>query len=685
MRSIKTKMLVTLLPLFALVLIFMAIFSLQESRTIITDQAKQVADATLDAAINQMNGELDNIRFTALNIASAVSATYVKTTPQTYEMMLKRIIENNDMISGAGLWFEPFKFDPDKRYYGPYYYVDNGEIVLTMDYSNKEYDYFVQEYYTNAMTMTSGEAQITDPYYDPVSQTVMATCSAPIFNRQQKFIGCVTVDIQLGTIEEVVGGIKMGETGSAMLTTSSGVFLYHKDTTKSENGENITADANKSLASLGSTVLATDEGTGTYNEGNVKYDVFYSTLPEVNWKLMLQIDDKELLANVYKMLNIMIIILVIALVVGAVVIFLVINAITSQLAKVSAFAGVLASGDFTIDPLKVRSKDEVGKVGNALNDMYYNNKSIIQGIAKESRDINDASTTLGAMSEELNAEFERIRENMAVVNDAMMMTGAATEQVSASVADVNESVRGLAEETETTKHEVERITGRAKEIQEKSSKAHDEAISIAKLRRDELERANAKVEVVNEIDTLASTISEIAEQINLLSLNASIEAARAGEAGRGFAVVATEINKLASETADAVEKIKGTTNEIQTAFLEMAEGSNKLLSFVTETVTPDYDNFVEVGHQYGDDASLFGKLAAQIDEMTEMIRNSMNEVNDAVASIAESTQDTSGKSAEITDSVNNVSNAVESVADMAQQQQKTAYSLIDIVNKFKLE
>ncbi|MBR6302693.1 MAG: methyl-accepting chemotaxis protein, partial [Lachnospiraceae bacterium] len=316
---------------------------------------------------------------------------------------------------------------------------------------------------------------------------------------------------------------------------------------------------------------------------------------------MLQIDDNELLANVYKMLRIMIIILVVALVVGAAVIFLVINAITSQLAKVSAFAGVLASGDFTVDPLKVRSKDEVGKVGNALNDMYHNNKSIIQGIAKESRDINDASTTLGAMSEELNAEFERIRENMTVVNDAMMQTGAATEQVSASVADVNESVRGLAEETETTKREVERITGRAKEIQEKSSKAHDEAISIAKLRRDELERANAKVEVVNEIDTLASTISEIAEQINLLSLNASIEAARAGEAGRGFAVVATEINKLASETADAVEKIKGTTTEIQTAFLEMAEGSNKLLSFVTETVTPDYDNFVEVGHQYGDD------------------------------------------------------------------------------------
>ena len=685
MRSIKTKMLVTLLPLFALVLMFMALFSLQQSRKIITEQAKDVADGKLESVINEMDGALEVVRYTALDIASAVSSTYTAADQSTYELMLTRIIESNDMISGSGLWFEPYKYDPSLKYFGPYYYRDGNEIVLTMDYSNEDYDYFGEEYYINATKLGFGEAQITDPYYDPVSATVMATCSAPIFDENKVYIGCVTVDIQLGTIEETVGNITMGNTGSAMLTTSSGVYLYHKDTSKSENGDNILEDPNASLAALGNTVLANNNGESSYTDGGVKYDVFYSTLPEVDWKLMLQIDDKELLENVNKMFNIMIIILVVALIVGALVIFFIVSAITKQLAKVSVFAGELASGDFTIPQLNVRSKDEVGRVSTALNDMYSANKTIIQGIAKESYDVNEVSTTLGAMSEELNAEFEKIRSNMEVVNDAMMMTGAATEEVSASVTDVNESVRGLAEETVTTKKEVDRITKRAKEIQEKSSKAHDEAIAIAELRREDLQRANEKAAVVNEIDTLASTISEIAEQINLLSLNASIEAARAGEAGRGFAVVATEINKLASETASAVEKIKGTTNEIQNAFMDMAEGSNKLLTFVTETVTPDYDNFVDVGHQYGEDAALFGKLAAQIEEMTEMIRNSMNEVNEAVASIAESTQDTSSKSAEITDSVNNVSGAVESVANMAQEQQKTAYNLIDIVNKFKLE
>jgi methyl-accepting chemotaxis protein len=685
MKSIKTKMLIILLPLFAATLALMTIFSINESRSIISKQATTIAGETLTAAMNQMDGELGVIRSTAKTLGSSVSAVYIKGSDSMYESIFSQIIRDNDMVSGAGVWFEPFKGNASSKYYGPYYYRDGDEIVTTWEYSNADYDYLSQEYYLNAVNCTDGEPIMTDPYYDDVSKTVMSTCSAPIYNYNGDFIGCITVDIQLGTIEEITAAISMGKTGNAMLTTSSGVYLYDIDTTKSQNGDNILEDSNASLAKLGQTVLATEKGSGEYYKGSDKYEVFFDTVPEVGWKLMLQIQEPELYEQVSKLMKILVVTLVIALIAGAVVIFLVIHSITRQLAKVSVFAGVLAEGDFTVEPMNIKSKDEVGRVGRALNNMFTSNKTIIQGIAKESNDVNDVSTTLGAMSQQLAAEFEKIRENMAVVNDAMMQTGAATQQVSASVADVNESVKGLAEETEQTNTEVKRISARAKEIQEKSSQAHDEAIRIAGLRRVELEKANAKVEVVNEIDTLASTISEIAEQINLLSLNASIEAARAGEAGRGFAVVATEINKLASETAEAVEKIKGTTNEIQQAFLEMSEGSNKLLSFVTETVTPDYDNFVEVGEQYGSDAELFGKLASQIEEMTGMISNSMAEVNDAVSSIAESTQDTSSKSAEINDSVESVSGAVEQVADMAQQQQKTANNLIEIVNKFKLQ
>ncbi|MBR1740474.1 MAG: hypothetical protein IJ733_01135 [Lachnospiraceae bacterium] len=225
---------------------------------------------------------------------------------------------------------------------------------------------------------------------------------------------------------------------------------------------------------------------------------------------------------------------------------------------------------------------------------------------------------------------------------------------------------------------------KVKEIEKNSRESYERATAIAAERREELTEAQKKSEVVEEIENLAGTISEIASQINLLSLNASIEAARAGDAGRGFAVVAGEINKLAMETDEAVHQIQETIDEIKAAFKDLSSCSNKLLKFVTDTVTPDYNNFVDIGRQYGADAVLFEDLVTRIDEMAENIRVSMNEVNNAVTDIAESAQDTTESSAQITQSIESVSQAVESVAETATEQQHTANNLIQIVQRFEL-
>ena len=179
-------------------------------------------------------------------------------------------------------------------------------------------------------------------------------------------------------------------------------------------------------------------------------------------------------------------------------------------------------------------------------------------------------------------------------------------------------------------------------------------------------------------------INEIADEIDLLSLNASIEAARAGDAGRGFAVVAQQISKLATETATTVRKIQETTSSVQVAFADLTKSSEKLLSFVNETATPDYSKFTEIGRQYGEDAGLFGELSRNMAEMIERIRSTMDEVNTAVQNIAEGSEDTASRSADVTDAVENVSHAIDSVAQLATNQQFTANALTEIVNNFKL-
>lgn len=686
--GILPKMLLMILPVVLCALIVVALVSSNMAKTAVNEQTKNYVYAELDKNINTIDGKLEKVRTTAEALSVVISNTYQGMPMTAYKDVFGNLVLKDELISGAGIWFEPGVYTGDEayagqQYVGPYWYEDNGQIVEDWSYSNAEYDYFSQEYYLNAKATTELEATITDPYYDPSSGTVMASCSAPVFDVSGKFMGCVTCDMTLDIISTLVSNISVGDSGNAMMTSGNGTYIYAREAEKMESGLNIAND-DTDIANIAPALLSQDQGMQVIGEPGMYLNTYFGTVPEVGWKLIIIMFQSEVNAPITRMNNVILTISIIAIVVAVVVIAIIAKTIAGTITSVNDFARVLASGDFTIDSLKTKRNDELGDMSDSLNEMFKNNSNIISNISSESGNINDASSTLGAMSEELAAEFSKISENMVVVNDAMMSTGAATEEVSASVQEVNTSVEDLAKETEAASKQVREIKKRAIEIQENGRKQHDSAIAIANERKDELEAATARAEVVNEIANLANAISEIASQINLLSLNASIEAARAGDAGKGFAVVAQEINKLATETDDAVKQIQDTVDSVQQAFTELATGSNKLLEFVIDTVTPDYDNFIQVGEQYGDDANLFGDLSDKISEMAENIQANMNEVNKAVQSIAESTQETASRSADVTDSVSSVSEAVDSVADLATKQQATAGTLTEIVSQFKL-
>ena len=683
MRSIRGKMLITILPLVIVAIVVVSLIGAVISNRSISEQADQTARPTLRAAGNMVDGKLETIRNTAQNISEMVSSTYKTASMDDYEMSLSRIIKDNDMVLGSGLWFEKNVYQ-NNEFMGPYWYRDGDSIVKTMDYSNAEYDYFSQEYYTNAKAMSSMGAVITDPYYDETTGLIMASCSAPIFDENQKYIGCVSVDMELSTIEEIATGITMGDTGRAIMTTSSGVYLYTDDKSKTENGVNIADDENQSLAAAAGVIQDNESGETSFKEGGKKILAYYETIPNVNWKLVLRVSESQIKQAVNRLVITSAAVSITAIIIIALIIIFIIRRITGQLKSVSGFSGELAAGHYNINEIEVSGRDELASMSQALNHMYQSTKGIIQDIASESNEINDSANTLGAMSEELSAEFIHISENMNNVNGAMMSTSAATEEVSASVQTVNQSVKQLAAETVETSKEVAKIKERVKEIEKNSKISYDRANQIANERSAELKEAQKRSEVVGEIENLALSISEIASQINLLSLNASIEAARAGEAGRGFAVVANEINNLATETDEAVSQIRETIEEIKAAFSDLSNGSGKLLEFLTDTVSPDYNNFVEVGRQYGEDAVLFENLTIRIDQMAENIRSTMNDVNHAVSEIADSAQETTESSSEITQSIESVSQAVESVAQTATEQQNTANNLLKIVNQFEL-
>ncbi|WP_026488393.1 methyl-accepting chemotaxis protein [Butyrivibrio sp. XBB1001] len=685
--SLKTKMLLCILPVMAIAMIILTYIAAQELSTNMQETNTSNMFSQVQDSATAVEAKLQIIRTTAVNISDSVSSSYKSMDMNSYGAMLSKIISNNDSILGAGLWFEPNVYNQEEKYVGPYWFKDGDKISETWDYSNAEYDYFNQEYYLNAKALANGATAITDPYYDPTSGLVMSTCSAPIYDNGV-YIGCVTVDMELSNVQALVSSIKVGSTGRAMLLASTGVYIHCDDPSKVESGLNIVDDENKELAGLGSNIVANASetpGMGAFMENGVRIIAAYMNIPDVNWKMIIRMDITELEAPVKKATTVLTTIMVIALVVSAVIIMIFVMSISKSINNVKQFASVLASGDFTVDKINNKRGDELGAMSESLNNMYESNKDVITKISDGSVKVTETSTGLASMANELSDQFNSIQGNISGVNDAMMSSGAATEQVNASVEEVNASVHQLAAETEKTSADAADIKARAKGIEKESAEAHDYAISIAEQREADLEEANEKAKVVDQIGTLADTIAEIADQINLLSLNASIEAARAGDAGKGFAVVASEINKLASSTSEAVEQIRETIDGVQEAFSTLSNSSGELLTFIKETVTPDYDKFVGLAKQYGDDAGSFGDSSENIAQMVENIRASMEEVSKAIQNIAESTQDTADLSSRVNDSVMAAADVVSNVNEMTNKQEQVAGTLEEIVGKFKLK
>lgn len=683
-KKISTRMLAIIVPVLIVGMMVLNVISLMNTSNTLNEQIENRMEAELTAAEENVENSLTGVTTMATSIASMVAGTMGEVGMGTYQDLLAEIIQSNDTVLGSGLWFEPFQYNKFDEYMGPYVYKDGGEIAMTMDYSNAEYDYFNQEYYLIAKADPT-HPQITNPYYDETSGLIMSSCSTGIVV-DGEFIGCVTVDMELSSVEAMVSGIKVGENGTALLLDSVGTYLAGVDQGLISSGAKITADSNSSLASAGSEIMASTSGTAVYEDETLgTTDLYYTTIPTTGWKVAIKMPQSEIQQPIMRLFLILIIVTVVAIVLEILIVVLQVRGIAKGIGRVQVFAGQLAEGDFSVDPIEVQTADELGVMSTSLNEMYDSNKDVISGIAKYAVDIDESSTRLSVAAGELSEQFASIQKLMNSVNEDMMTTSAATEEVNASTEEVLSNVNLLAGEAEESEQMSKEIQQKAAGIEKQSSESSESAIKMTEQFSTRLNQSIENAKVVESISELTDVISNIAEQINLLSLNASIEAARAGEAGRGFAVVATEIGSLAGSTTEAVGKIQDTITQVQDAFNDLTGAASGLLEFVTNTVSPDYKLFVEVAGQYGGDAARFEEKSNSISEMAANIKHIMGEVTDAIQNIAEATQSTTDNSNQIMSSIEVVSDHVDSVSTMSASQQEIADSLNTTVGRFKLE
>lgn len=351
--------------------------------------------------------------------------------------------------------------------------------------------------------------------------------------------------------------------------------------------------------------------------------------------------------------------------------------------KIRDLATRLSNYDFSKD-LLLNRKDEYGQTADTLNKAQANVRELINSIITKTAEIDSSSGALALSIKEISKNFSEVSEATKNINATVQENSAISEEISASVQEVDSSVTVLSSKAADGTNTAVSIKERANNVLNNSKKAIETIKRVYHQKETLIINSIEEGKVVKEIEIMANTISTIAEQINLLSLNAAIEAARAGEQGRGFAVVAEEVRKLADQSSTAVNNVKGVIDKVQRSFDALSESSNELLKFMDTEVNKQFEEFSEIGSQYFEDADFVNIMSSELAAMSEEISATIGQVSEAVQHVAEISQESSESTAGIEQSIIHSSSSINSISKTAQEQSLLANGLCEMVKRFKV-
>jgi methyl-accepting chemotaxis protein len=471
--------------------------------------------------------------------------------------------------------------------YVSYGLASGGYAFWPGDAKMANYDPRVRPWYKTAMA-NPGKTVRTEAYYWAGDDAVLVSTVRAVANQLGAQGGVVNIDVSLKQLTEIVKQIKLGESGYLMLMENNGTVLV--DPKQPEHNF-------KALSSLGdgyAQLAKAGKGLVEVELNGERYMANVWPSEQLGWTFIGLIKQSEVMSAATQLTWLIAIIAavlaVLFAVVGASFASLIVRPIRSVASGLEGIAQ--GEGDLTQN-LQIRGRDETAQLANWFNQFLAAIRNLIQSIGGAASKILDTSKSSTQVSHDMAEAAGRQREAVDMVSTAFHEMVATANEVARSCSQAAESADSGQRQAREGQQQIDAAVTSVDRL---SQEIEQSAQSMQQLERDS-----------NDIQSILGTIRSIAEQTNLLALNAAIEAARAGEQGRGFAVVADEVRALAKRTADSTAEIDGLLGN---------------LAKRTSQVTQQMHASLEVSQQsvirIGEARSSFGQIRESVDVIRDM-------------------------------------------------------------------